>query len=229
MPVEPDAPVDLLKVLVVEDHPIMAEALSERLAKTGRLQVVGVTVDIEDSRDVYRRTQPDLVLCDIRLKHGDGIELVGTLINEWPAARILMFTGSDDAATAHQALDAGAVGFVRKSTPANDFIDCVNAVLAGERDVFDRATATSLWRAARDAAPLAPSAARDADTLTNREHEIIILMAADGLTGTAEISARLFISANTVRAHMTSIFTKLDVNSRARVVQYAFATGMVTR
>jgi DNA-binding CsgD family transcriptional regulator len=69
----------------------------------------------------------------------------------------------------------------------------------------------------------------EASQLTKREHEIIVLMAADGITGTAQISARLFISANTVRAHMASIFAKLDVNSRARVVQYAFATDMVTR
>ena len=210
----------------------MAEALQASLEQTGRMDVVGVAGSLAQALALDRDVVPDLILLDLRLKAGtSALGAIEEMVRARPDARIVVYTASEDVETARRALAAGAAGYVRKSSSAEDLVACIDAVMAGQREVLDHETAADLWRASRS--PEQRSRGRQGppstEPLTAREEELVSLMAAEGVITTAEIAERLSISRHTVRAHLTSIFAKLRVNSRAQVVRYVYSRDQQDR
>jgi DNA-binding NarL/FixJ family response regulator len=168
--------------------------------------------------------RPDVTLMDIRMPRLDGIAATAQLCDTKDAGPVLVLTTFGEDEVLWGAIEAGAAGFVLKDSSAEDLIAAVRAV-AGGGAWFDPAVAPRvLDRYRRLVAPAARDAAR-LDLLTDREHDVLRLMAR-GATN-AEIAERLHVAEATVKSHVGSIFTKLDVRDRAAAIVFAYDHGLV--
>lgn len=215
-----------MKVLLVEDHPLMVAGLTSRLEGSAGMEVCAVASNSAQLSALYPGSSADVVLCDVRLSAGEsGVDACRTLLQSHPHAVVLMYSASTNPMVAQTCVDAGAVGFILKSTSVPNLIECIEAAAAGEHDIFDRVTGAALVRIARRG--IAPVDGRLA-ALTLRQRELLTVMAETGVTSTEDLADRLFIAKATVRTHMTRLFQILGVQSRGAAIQIAFDTGLVT-
>lgn len=196
----PPAPV---RLMLVDDHPLVRDGLRARLEAVPGFEVVAEAGDAATALAKARRAAPDLVLMDIGMKGVNGIEATRRLTAELPALRVLVLSMHDDAQYVREALDAGAHGYLLKDQPAEEIVAAIRGVMAGGSLV-----ATS----AGDAAPTGAA-------LTPREREVLALIA-EGLSS-REIGERLAMGVRTVETHRTSLRRKLDLGSPAALVRYA--------
>lgn len=208
-------------ILLVEDHPMMIEGIRERVKSAG--QICDVAHNTGQLLALYNSYQPDIVLCDVTLAVDNGVAATRQLLHQHQDARVLMFSSDHRLSTVRAALDAGAAGYVRKTTSCHTLIECIEDVASGVTDVFDRGTASALLREGSGRRERG-SAGVD---LTERQREILTFMSLTGRTATKDIADRFCISQPTVRTHMTRLFQALGVNSRASAVQAALSSGLV--
>jgi DNA-binding NarL/FixJ family response regulator len=204
------------RVLIVDDHRMFAEMLADVLRGHGDMAVTGVAADGDEAIAATRTDPPDVVVLDYRLPGEDGVSVARRLRELAPEVGLLMLTGLEDDAVLRAALIAGCTGFVTKDRATGDLVDAVRAVRAG-RGAIDPAMN------ARLAGP--PDGGRDATGLTQREHEVLVLLA-DGLS-TREIAQQLFISLNTARNHVQRLIAKLGAHSRLEAVAVARRNGLL--
>jgi two-component system nitrate/nitrite response regulator NarL len=207
-----------LRALIVEDHPMVGDMLSMQLTSVG-MAVVAVVATEDAGVTSYRRELPELVLSDVRLGAGNGLDLVRKILVVDPGARVIMVSGTNDGPLVQQALDAGAAGFVSKQAGTVEFLSCIADVLSGLRGVHDRGTYRELVQTLRRTAQV--------ETLTSREREILEVMAA-GTLRSRDIAEKLFISELTVKTHVQHVLTKLGVTSRGAAVAKAHRDGLLT-
>lgn len=202
-------------VLLVDDHPVVRTGLRAVLAASGSLAIVGEAATGEQAVALAETLRPDVVLCDLRLGDGmDGIEATAALRRLDPPPAVLILTTFDRDAEILGAISAGAAGYLLKDVDPREIID-------------------GIQRAARGETVLAPDLAarvfdgmrRPLPRLTAREVDVLKLLA----TGAAnrEIARTLFVTEATVKSHISHIFTKLDVDSRARAIHVAQRTGLI--
>jgi DNA-binding NarL/FixJ family response regulator len=215
------------RVLLVDDQPLLRTGFRMILSAEGDLSVVGEAGDGASAVEMARRLKPDVVLMDIRMPGMDGIQatraLAGPGVEE--PIKVLMLTtfGSDEYVV--ESLRAGASGFLLKDAPAEDLVEAIRIVAAGEallapsvtRRLLDR-VASRLPRANEDAIPALSE-------LTERELEVFKLMAR-GLSN-AEIAEKLVVSETTVKTHVSRVLGKLDLRDRVQAVILAYETGLV--
>ena len=215
------------RVLLVDDQPLLRTGFRMILSAEGDLSVVGEAGDGASAVEMARRRKPDVVLMDIRMPGMDGIQatraLAGPGVEE--PIKVLMLTtfGSDEYVV--ESLRAGASGFLLKDAPAEDLVEAIRIVAAGEalpapsvtRRLLDR-VASRLPRANEDAIPALSD-------LTERELEVFKLMAR-GLSN-AEIAEKLVVSETTVKTHVSRVLGKLDLRDRVQAVILAYETGLV--
>jgi DNA-binding NarL/FixJ family response regulator len=212
------------RVLLVEDHPVMVDGVTLRLESIG-MEVVGVSDSVDHCLALYRATVPDLVLCDVGLGRANtGIDLTERLIAAHPEARILMYSGYTDSDLISAAMDAGAVGYVRKGASKGELAELLTTVVEGGTDVFDRATLSDMVGMYRRRSE--PHAFRTEGELTAREQEVLGVLA-EGTTATKEVARRLHLGTKTVDSHIGRILKKLDVTSRGAAVAKAYQLGLV--
>jgi two-component system nitrate/nitrite response regulator NarL len=212
--------VNAIRALIVDQQTTFAEAIRYTLEDHG-IQVVGVFANGTDALRAFRRERPDLVLLDLRLADLDGFNLGGRMLDEWPESKILVLAGLDATRAQRDAPRARFHAYLTKDTPIVDFMDAVFATLDGE--------ALSPYPAARGTGIRSPSDGRVAlltSQLTQREREVLELLVA-GTAGNG-IARRLGISPNTVRTHVQSILTKLQVHSRLEAATFAVSNGIVS-
>lgn len=213
-----------LRVVLVDDQAIVRAGVARILGPTDGFEVVAECADGEEAVRVVPDAAPDVVLMDVRMPHLDGIAATRRLREGGDESPVLVLTTFDDDDVLWGAVEAGAAGFVLKDATADDLIAATRAV-AGGGAWFDPAVAPRLLGAYRGAvAPTRREAAR-LDALTEREHEVLTLMARGAVN--REIAATLHVSEATVKSHVGSIFTKLGVRDRAAAIVFAYDHGVV--
>jgi DNA-binding NarL/FixJ family response regulator len=212
----------MIRVAIVDDQGIVRSGLARILSPADGFDVVAECADGQHAVERLPGLRPDVILMDVRMPRLDGIAATVRLSGVAPVLVLTTF-GEDEVLWG--AIEAGAAGFVLKDSSAEDLISAVRAVAAGAA-WFDPGVASRvLDRYRRAVAPAMRDAAR-LELLTEREREVLRLMAR-GATN-AEIATTLFVAEATVKTHVGSIFTKLDVRDRAAAIVFAYDHGVVT-
>jgi DNA-binding NarL/FixJ family response regulator len=201
-------------VFVIDDHPLLREALNMLADAAGDLRVVGGAGSASAAIEPLRRLAPDLVLLDIDLGHEDGLEWLPRVAAAAPGARVLILTALREPARDEEALRAGARGLVLKSAPPETLLQAIRGVASGALWFDTSALGRAHAPAGRE------GAAGKASSLTPRELEIVSLIG-EGLRND-DIARRLGITPKTVKNHLTALFDKVGVQSRLELVVYAY-------
>jgi DNA-binding NarL/FixJ family response regulator len=209
---------DKARVLVVEDHQLVAESLRRALGEERDLEVVGVVDSVRASVRAVIDLRPDVVVMDYLLPDGTGNQATALIKDALPHTEVIMLTGQGTGARLADALEAGCSGFVTKEGPFADLVRTLRAVLAGEV-LVPQHLVTGL------ATPLRPRSPRLGSDLSVRELEVLGMLA-DGRS-TAEMVEQLHLSIHTVRNHVRNILTKLQARSRLEAVAVATRLGIV--
>lgn len=209
----------MIRVLVVDDHPIFRDGLRTSLAQCADLELCGEASGADEAIAAVARHRPDVVLMDVDLAGESGIEVTRQVMPVHPEVAVLMLTMHDAEATVFAALCAGAVGYLLKGAGGSELHRAVRAAAAGEA-VFGAGVARRVL--SRLQSPEPRQAGPDQD-LTVREREILDLMAA-GL-GNHAIAGRLSVAPKTVRNNVSSILSKLRAASRIEAIDRARTWG----
>ncbi|MDI2131128.1 response regulator [Yinghuangia seranimata] len=224
-----------IRVVVADDQRLVRAGLAGILGTDPELAVVGEAATGREAAAVTRTTAPDVVLMDIRMPDMDGIEATAAITCA-SAARVLMLTTFDLAEYVYGALRAGASGFLLKDVPPADLIAGVKVLAGGDALLAPAITRRLIADfAAVSVLPAAPAVtgaelpAKDAasvtDVITDREHQVLLLVA-EGLSN-AEIGRRLHISPGTAKTHVARLLAKLGVRDRVHLVVLAYRSGLV--
>ena len=208
-----------IRVLVVDDHAVVRSGLRLLLEKEHDLDVVAEAGDVREAVLEARATKPDVVLMDVVMPGQTGIEGIPLVQKEAPEAKVLLLSMQDDPQYVRQAFGAGASGYVLKEAADTEVVAAIREVAAGGSYV-DPALGAKL--AAADAEPTRRA---DADPLSEREREVMRLLAL-GHTN-QEIAKLLFISVRTAETHRAHIMQKLRLTTRAELVAYAIDHGLL--
>jgi two-component system response regulator NreC len=208
-----------IRVLIVDDHAVVRAGLRRVLDAEPDIETVGEAANAE--RAVFEAIDhaPDVVLMDVVMPGKSGIEIIPTLRQSAPLSRILVLSMQDDPRYLREAFAAGASGYVLKEAADTELVDAVRAVAAGERYVHPTLGAR-LVQAEADERRRA-----EEDPLSDREREVLRLLAL-GHTN-QEIAKMLYISVRTAETHRAHIMQKLGLASRAELVRYALAEGLL--
>jgi DNA-binding NarL/FixJ family response regulator len=216
---------DPVRVLLVDDQPLLRTGFRMVLGSEPGLEVVGEAGDGEEAVDLARRLLPDVALMDIRMPRLDGVEATRRIVAAGLRTRVLVLTTFDLDEYVVGALRAGASGFVTKDVPAEDLVDAIRVVAAGEAVVAPPILARLLDKYAGHLPDPAATAPAVVEGLTEREHEVLVCIAR-GLSN-AEIARSLFVSETTVKTHVGHVLTKLGVRDRVQAVVLAYESGLV--
>lgn len=216
----------MIRVLLVDDQPLVREGLRRILHPDDGFTIVGECDDGDHVPEAIAEMRPDVVVMDIRMKRVDGVEATRRIRETPDGPPVLVLTTFDDDEVLSQALRAGAAGFQLKDAPGEELIMATVAVAAGE-SWLDPAVTARVLTAYRQSGPVERSAAAELDRLTPRELEVIRLMARGASNN--EIAEELFVSEVTVKSHIGHIFTKLNLRDRAAAIVFAFDHGLVIR
>ncbi|TDC36695.1 response regulator transcription factor [Micromonospora sp. 15K316] len=214
-----------VRVLLVDDQPLLRTGFRMVLGAEEDLDVVAEAGDGVEAVELSRRLLPDVVLMDIRMPRMDGVAATRAIVDARLPVRVLILTTFDLDEYVVGALRAGASGFLAKDVPAEDLVTAIRTVAAGEAVVAPRILKRLLDRFA-DVLP-DPSAAppRSLAALTEREREVLVQVAR-GLSN-SEIAAELSVSETTIKTHVGHVLTKLGLRDRVQAVVLAYETGLV--
>ena len=207
------------RVLVVDDHDLVAQTLQRALAIEPDLNVVGCVGSVDAAVQAANELQPDVVLMDFRLPDGSGADATALIKAACPETEVVMLTGHSSGAVLAQALEAGCSGFVSKEGRFDELVETIRAVVRGEVRV-PRALVEDLSMHLR---PRAQSLGND---LTVREREVLALLIAG--RSTTQMVNELVLSVHTVRNHVRNVLTKLQSNSRLEAVAVATRLGIIS-
>ena len=213
----------MIRVLIADDQALMRGGFRMILDAQDDIEVVGEAIDGRDAVEQYRRTAPDVVVMDVRMPAMDGIEATRRLTAADPPARVLILTTFDLDEYVYEALRAGASGFLLKDRPPEELVAAVRVVAAGEALIAPSVTRRLIEEFARR--PQRPAAPDGLDELTEREREVLVLMARG--RSNAEIAAGLFVAETTVKTHVGHVLAKLRLRDRAQAVVVAYESGLV--
>jgi DNA-binding NarL/FixJ family response regulator len=215
----------MIRVALVDDQAIVRAGLARILSPADGFEVIAECADGRQAVEQLPAARPDVVLMDIRMPNLDGIAATERLRDAEDPLTVLVLTTFDEDDVLWGAIEAGAAGFVLKDASAEDLIAAVRAVADGGA-WFDPAVAPRvLDRYRRLVAPAVRDAAR-LELLTEREHDVLRLMARGATNG--EIAVGLYVAEATVKTHVGSIFAKLGVRDRAAAIVFAYDHGVVT-
>jgi len=210
-----------IRVLVVDDHAVVRTGLRRVLDAEQDIDTVGEAPNAERAVFEAMAHKPDVVLMDVVMPGKSGIEIIPTLQQNVPEAKVLVLSMQDDPRYLREAFDAGASGYVLKEAADTEVVDAVRAVAAGERYVHPALGARLVE------AEAAERRRADEDPLSDREREVLRLLAL-GHTN-QEIAKLLYISVRTAETHRAHIMQKLRLSSRAELVRYALSEGLLER
>lgn len=208
-----------IRVLIADDHPVVRAGIKTMLEKETDLCVVGEIAEGDRVEALTCQWRPDVLLLDVNMPGLDPVSVTRYLREQYPALNILVLTAYDDDAYVTGLLSAGATGYLLKEEALDTLVTAIRAVARGESWLSQRVAG----RLARKA--VAPAQAAQAEPLTPREQEVLRLLAL-GL-GNDEIAETLFIAKRTVQNHVSNIYGKLGLDSRAEAVLYAIRHGIV--
>ena len=210
-----------ITLLIVDDHPVVRDGLRGMFAADPAFTVLGEASNGIEAVELALDLDPDVVLMDLRMPGGGGVEAIAELTRRAARARVLVLTTYDTDSDTLPAIEAGATGYLLKDAPRDDLFAAVRAAAEG-RTVLSPAVASRLVTRVRT-----PAAPPPDDTLSARETEVLTLVAKG--TSNRAIAAELFISEATVKTHLTHIFAKLDAKDRAAAVATGYERGILGR
>jgi len=202
----------MIRVLGVDDHPLMMEGIAGAIDAQADMKVVGVAEDGATGIELFRKLQPDITLMDLRLPDISGIDAIVSIRSEYPSARIIVLTTSAGDIQVLRAIKAGACGYLLKNLVRTELIDTVRRVHAGKRVVPPQI-------AAELAAHLGDS------SITARE--LLVLRGIAEGASNRRIGAKLNITEHTVKGHLKNILSKLNASDRTHAVMIALKRGIL--
>jgi two-component system, NarL family, response regulator DevR len=214
------APSRTLRLLVVDDHEVVRQGLVALLDRRPGFQVVAQAGTVEESITQARLHQPDIVVMDVRLPDGSGVEACREIRAELPATRVIMLTSFPDDEAVLSAIVAGASGYLLKQIRARDLVAALEAVGRGESLLDPAVTERVLERVRRIATGQVDD---ELSVLTSQERKILMLVA-EGKTN-KEIAAEVFLSDKTVKNYVSSILSKLNLERRAQAAAFVARRG----
>jgi DNA-binding NarL/FixJ family response regulator len=210
---------DVLRVLIVDDHPLFRKGVSALIGVQPDMELAGAADGMQAAVEMALSLQPDVVLMDLQLPDGSGIQATRAIVEDSPSIRILIVTMFEDDDSVFAAMRAGARGYLLKDSGGEGVVHAIRAVTSGEA-VFGPGVAERIM----GFFSVPRSAQRAFPELTEREEEILVLVARG--KSNQEIAAQLFVSVKTVRNHVSNILLKLQVADRAQAVIRARDAGI---
>jgi len=208
----------MIKVLLVDDHEMVRLGVSSYLSIQDDIEVIG---EAENGRVGYEKAlelRPDVILMDLVMDEMDGIESTKLILKDWPDAKIIIVTSFIDDEKVYPAIEAGAAGYLLKTSTAHEIAEAIRATQRGER-VLEPEVTTKMMDRLTNRTPILH------EDLTNREQEVLLLIA-EGKSN-QEIADSLFITLKTVKTHVSNILSKLEVEDRTQATIYAFKHGLI--
>ncbi|MBD2534181.1 response regulator transcription factor [Nostoc flagelliforme FACHB-838] len=202
-----------IRVLVVDDHPVVRQGLVAMLEEAPDILVVGQAGNGQEAIAVFRQKQPDATLMDLRMPQMDGVAAITAICTEFPAARIIVLTTYEGDEDIYQGLRAGAKGYLLKDAEPEELLFAIHAVHKGHKHIPPRVGAKLLERMA-------------SPELSDRELEVLQLITTG--KSTQAISKALYITERTVNFHINHILSKLGVEDRTQAVIVALRRGIVS-
>jgi DNA-binding NarL/FixJ family response regulator len=202
-----------IKVLTVDDHPILREGIAAIIENHSDIVLVGEAGNGREAVACFRKLHPDVTLMDLVMPEMNGIDATIAIRNEFPNARIVVLTTYKGDVQAAQALDAGACGYLLKSTLRKGLLETIHSVHAGHRRIPPEIA-------------MAMAEHHSSDTLSERELEVLQEVAAGNAN--KNVAAHLFISEETVKGHVKAILAKLGANDRTHAVTIALKRGIIS-
>jgi DNA-binding NarL/FixJ family response regulator len=212
-----------ITILLAEDHKIVREGTRQLLEQIADMQVVGEASDGLEAVRLAAEIQPDVIVMDVRLPHLNGIEATRTITARFPKIKVLILSAYDDDSYVFPLLDAGASGYLLKTSSGAELAEAIKLVYAGQTALSPRISAKIVNRLG---GRQAYRTANMPEGLTEREMDV--LRAAAHGQANKMIAAKLGISAQTVQVHLRNIFGKLGVGSRSEAVAHAIQHGWIT-
>jgi two-component system response regulator NreC len=211
-----------IRVVVVDDHTLIRQGIVGLLVSQSEIEVVGEAGTARDAVELARAVKPDVMLMDISMPGGTGLEATREIRAAVPSVRIVILTMHDREDYLHEALRVGASGYVLKGADVQELLQAVRAASRGEVYLYPDATKVLIDDYIRSL----QGGERDPyDRLSEREREVLRLIA-QGRTS-AEIAEGLVLSPHTVQSHRDHLMTKLDLHSSGALIRYAIAKGLV--
>jgi DNA-binding NarL/FixJ family response regulator len=201
------------EILIVEDHPIVANGLQKLILEKGIASKCSIAYCIKDCMNFLKIFTPDLILLDFQLPDGNGNAVCKTIKQSNDHIKVLAISSYREQSIVKLMIDSGASGYVIKNASEEEITDAINTVLAGNQYLCN------------DLQEISPES-NSFSIISNREIEVLQLVA-DGLT-TAEIAAKLYISTSTVDSHRNNIMLKLNANNTASLIRIAIQKGYVS-
>jgi len=198
--------------MLVDDHPAFRKGMAALIESEPDLRVVAEASDGCGALEVYRQSRPDVVLMDLRLPGMGGVEAIMAIRKEFPDARVIVLTTFDMDEDIFRAIQCGAKSYLLKDTPDDELAGTIRAVHAG-KEILPHKVAERL------------AARRQRPDLSQREMDVLQLLTKG--RSNKEISASLFVTEDTVKAHMKTLFTKLNVKDRTEAAISAIRRGIV--
>jgi DNA-binding NarL/FixJ family response regulator len=215
-----------IRVLIADDQAMVRAGFRMVLNAEADIEVAGEAGDGEQAVAGVKRFRPDVVLMDIRMPRLDGIAATRRLLEDPDAGtRVLMLTTFDLDEYVYESLQAGASGFLLKNAPAEQLVEAIRVVAAGDSLLAPSVTRRVIEEFVRQ--PRSGSPPPELESLTDRERDVLWLLA-QGRTN-AEIAAELVVSRGTVKTHVAAVLRKLDLRDRVQAVIFAYENGLVSR
>ena len=215
-----------IRVLLVEDHLILAESFAALLKSDPEIEVVGMAASVKAAVELARQHQPDIVLMDVRLPDGSGLDAAVTIRSTAEQTAFVFLTAYDSEETLAEAIEAGAAAFLPKSEASETVVDAIRRVANGETLIEPGQIQFALtWRRARRR--MDRERQEILSSLTPREMEVLNLIG--GGADAAAVATRLHVSPLTVRTHIRAVLAKLDVHSQLQAVAKAQGLGIIQK
>jgi DNA-binding NarL/FixJ family response regulator len=214
----------IIRVLVVDDHPVVRQGLRSFLDTRAGIEVVGEAADGDQAAELAATLRPDVVLLDLVMPGGGGLAAIGRIAEMVPGAKVLVLTSFSSDDQVIPAIRAGAAGYLLKDAHPSQVEDAVRTVARGERFLDPQVTAVVMAEVAQPRSSGGPGGPQALSLLTPRETQVLALLG-EGLSN-RDLAARLFVSEKTVKTHVSSILSKLGVADRTQAALVAARLGL---
>ncbi len=209
-----------IRVLLVDDHPVVRKGLSSCLSGRDNLTIIGEAADGREALAKAKELQPDLILLDIDLPEMNGLAVSEILQREQPQIQVVFLSMHGESEYVMRILQSGARGYVLKHAPTDELVQAIEKVYAGETYFSPEVASIALNQIVQN------QGAQRNSTLTIRENEVLVHIA-EGMSN-KEIACKLGVGVRTVETHRERIMRKLDIHSVAGLTRFAIAQGLVT-
>lgn len=209
----------MIRILLADDHEMVRIGVSAYLQAQPDMEVVAEAINGKEAVDMALEHRPDIILMDMVMPIMSGAEATRDIVQQWPEAKVMIVTSFIDDDKVYPALEAGAISYLLKTSKASHIADSIRKTLNGDA-VLEPEVTNKMMKRMRQGSDHALH-----DDLTDREHEVLLLMA-EGKTN-QDIADTLFIALKTAKTHVSNILSKLEVSDRTQAVIYAFEHKLV--